>query len=416
MGPLWLLSRRLPTLLRGRASDSTFARRPSRGGILPRGRPRRARRRGLPTRPARARRSLVAAAAPGGSSLEGSVSPNEALGAAMATLTGGSTTAGAPGLERVPPRPRAGVVEEHLPEVAASTCVPGLALLARARRRSWGWRPSASDPPGGPKIDGTSGKRLSGMGGPEARPASRAPRRASARAISLAVEKRSLRSFFSARSKKAASGASAGSIFCDRLRLRREHRREARELGRRRERGAPGEHLVEQDAGAPEVGALVDVARALACSGLMYAGVPRNTPVRVRAPMPPAASITLAIPKSSSLTTNVPSASRVEEHVVRLEVAVDDALRRAPRRGPARMPCRMGTACASGTRPPFCVYAPSGTPSSSSMTRYGEPSSACAPSSTRTMFGWMRRMRRCAPPRGTARARRDRRRTRAAGP
>jgi len=37
------------------------------------------------------------------------------------------------------------------------------------------------------------------------------------------------------------------------------------------------------------------------CSGLMYAGVPSSAPVRVRVPIPPAVSITLAIPKSSSL-------------------------------------------------------------------------------------------------------------------
>ena len=58
----------------------------------------------------------------------------------------------------------------------------------------------------------------------------------------------------------------------------------------------------------------------------MYAGVPSSMPVLVLFPMPPATSMTFAMPKSSSLTDEVPLGLAREEHVARLEIAVHDAL------------------------------------------------------------------------------------------
>ncbi len=49
--------------------------------------------------------------------------------------------------------------------------------------------------------------------------------------------------------------------------------------------------------------------------------------MRVLLPMPPATSITLAIPKSSSFAENAPFCLACEEHVLRLQIAMDDALR-----------------------------------------------------------------------------------------
>ena len=144
----------------------------------------------------------------------------------------------------------------------------------------------------------------------------------------------------------------------DGLWLGAEHGGEARVLGRRWERRAAREHLVEHDARGPEVGARVHVAwRCGPGRGSCTRGFPRSIPVRVREPMPPAASITLAMPKSSTLTMKVPSGPRVRNTLsgLRSRWMTPWACAEA---SPARIPWRIGTACATGMRPPFCRYAP----------------------------------------------------------
>jgi hypothetical protein len=75
------------------------------------------------------------------------------------------------------------------------------------------------------------------------------------------------------------------------------------------------------------------------CSGLMYDGVPRSMPLRVLLIMPPAASITFAIPKSRTLTTGGPAGSERGRRC-RFHVAVNDMPAGVPRRAPSRFRAR----------------------------------------------------------------------------
>ena len=113
-----------------------------------------------------------------------------------------------------------------------------------------------------------------------------------------------------------------------------------------RERAPARQHFVQHAAERPDVGALVD-RLPRACSGLMYAAVPRIMPSRVP-PMvivgecdsvgrpAPSRDVAFASPKSSTLT--VPSGRDLD--VGGLQIAMDDPLARAPPRAPRRSAAR----------------------------------------------------------------------------
>ena len=104
--------------------------------------------------------------------------------------------------------------------------------------------------------------------------------------------------------------------------------------------------------------------------------------------------IALAMPKSITFGTGRPSYS-VDQDVRRLEVAVDDPLlvgvldRLADRRRTAP------AARATVSRRVVAVLGDRARPATSSMTKYGRPSSVAPASSTRAMFGWSIRARAC---------------------
>ena len=133
-------------------------------------------------------------------------------------------------------------------------------------------------------------------------------RRGSARAISSADAKRCAGSFCSARSTNGEIGASCGSTLSSGSGVH------VSTAARRAYSVGAGNATRPVSISQIMTPALHRSARgstsrgSFTCSGLMYAGVPRSTPVRVREPMPPAASITLAIPKSSSLIETARSA------------------------------------------------------------------------------------------------------------
>ena len=137
-----------------------------------------------------------------------------------------------------------------------------------------------------------------------------------------------------------------------------------------------GEHLVEHGAEREDVGAVID---------RLAAAPARATCSRRCRGSPPAARLVASGPRDSASRRVFAQLGDAEveeldppvagdEHVGRLDVAVPDALLRAPRRAPARSGCRSSTALRNGSAP-RSRRARSVSPSSSSVTRYGMPPS-----------------------------------------
>ena len=143
--------------------------------------------------------------------------------------------------------------------------------------------------------------------------------------------------------------------------------REAGVFRGRRECDAPREHLVEHHRGAPEVRALVHLPRVL---DLLGAHVRRRPEERSRpSARPHSASDIHDLGDAEVQNLDDEGAGRIahEKHVVGLEIAVHDPLGMGC--GEARENAvHDGNGLRQRHTPPLRVYAPSGTPSMSSMT------------------------------------------------
>ena len=122
-------------------------------------------------------------------------------------------------------------------------------------------------------------------------------------------------------------------------------------------KGAGPEHLEEHDAERPDVGALVD-RRPRACSGDMYAAVPRITPACVIAGRTSATfDRTRRLAESGvhglrqAEVEHLDRAVGAQLDVGRLQIAMDDPLRRARPRALPRSARAMGSAFVDGERP-----------------------------------------------------------------
>ena len=92
----------------------------------------------------------------------------------------------------------------------------------------------------------------------------------------------------------------------------------------------PGEHLERDHPERVDVAPDVDRRRRSSCSGLMYRGVPTTRPGVVSSCVSRLAAF--AIPKSTTFTQSRAVARRLEQDVVRLEIAMHHGLRQLVRR------------------------------------------------------------------------------------